>query len=89
LGIKQLWLVLKNKKMVKIYSTSTCPYCVMAKDYFKKLGVEYQDFDVSIDEKAREELVAKSHQMGVPVIDIDGIIIVGFNRPEIDKALKK
>lgn len=75
--------------MVKIYSTSTCPYCVMAKDYFKKLGVEYQDFDVSIDEKAREELVAKSHQMGVPVIDIDGIIIVGFNRPEIDKALKK
>lgn len=60
----------------------------MAKDYFKKLGVEYQDFDVSIDEKAREELVAKSHQMGVPVIDIDGTIIVGFNRPEIDKALK-
>lgn len=80
--------VLKNKKMVKIYSTPTCPYCVMAKDYFKKLGVEYQDFDVSIDEKAREELVAKSHQMGVPVIDIDGTIIVGFNRPEIDKALK-
>ncbi|MEK7553629.1 MAG: glutaredoxin domain-containing protein [Patescibacteria group bacterium] len=74
--------------MVKIYSTPTCPYCVMAKDYFKKLGVEYQDFDVSIDEKAREELVAKSHQMGVPVIDIDGTIIVGFNRPEIDKALK-
>mgnify|MGYP001565000150 FL=1 len=75
--------------MVKIYSTPTCPYCVMAKDYFEKLGVEYQDFDVSIDEKAREELVAKSHQMGVPVIDIDGTIIVGFNRPEIDKALKK
>jgi len=75
--------------MVKIYSTPTCPYCVMVKDYFKKLGVEYQDFDVSIDEKAREELVAKSHQMGVPVIDIDGAIIVGFNRPEIDKALAK
>ena len=74
--------------MVKIYSTSTCPYCVMAKDYLKKSGVEYQDFDVSIDEKAREELVAKSHQMGVPVIDINGTIIVGFNRPEIDKALK-
>jgi glutaredoxin len=61
----------------------------MAKDYFKKLGVEYQDFDVSVDEKAREELVAKSHQMGVPVIDINGTIIVGFNRPEIDKALGK
>jgi len=75
--------------MVKIYSTPTCPYCVMVKDYFKKLGVGYQDFDVSVDEKAREELVAKSHQMGVPVIDIDGAIIVGFNRPEIDKALAK
>ncbi|PIY59363.1 NrdH-redoxin [Candidatus Wolfebacteria bacterium CG_4_10_14_0_8_um_filter_37_11] len=75
--------------MVKIYSTPTCPYCVMVKDYFKKLGVEYQDFDVSIDEKAREELVAKSHQMGVPVVDINGTIIVGFNRPEIDKALGK
>lgn len=75
--------------MVKIYSTQTCPYCVMAKDYFKKLGVEYQDFDVSTNEKAREELIQKSHQMGVPVVDIDGIIIVGFNRPEIDKALKR
>jgi glutaredoxin len=61
----------------------------MAKDYFKKLGVEYQDFDVSVNEKAREELIAKSHQMGVPVIDINGAIIVGFNRPEIDKALAK
>ena len=75
--------------MVKIYSTPTCPYCVMVKDYFKKLGIEYQDFDISIDEKAREELVAKSHQMGVPVVDINGTIIVGFNRPEIDKALGK
>ncbi len=74
--------------MVKIYSTQTCPYCVMAKDYFKKLGVEFQDFDVSADEKAREELIQKSHQMGVPVIDINGAVIVGFNRPEIDKALK-
>ncbi|MCL5004812.1 MAG: glutathione S-transferase N-terminal domain-containing protein [Patescibacteria group bacterium] len=73
--------------MVKIYTTQTCPYCIMAKDYFKKLGVEYQEADVSIDEKAREELIAKSHQMGVPVIDINGTIIVGFNRPEIDKAL--
>lgn len=61
----------------------------MAKDYFKKLGVEYQEFDVSTDEKAREELVQKSNQMGVPVIDIDGAIIVGFNRAEIDKALGK
>ncbi|MBI5306140.1 NrdH-redoxin [Candidatus Wolfebacteria bacterium] len=75
--------------MVKIYTTQSCPYCVMAKDYFKKLNVAFEEADVSADEKAREELVEKSHQMGVPVIDINGIIIVGFNRVEIDKALQK
>lgn len=61
----------------------------MAKDYFKQKGVQYEEFDVSSDEKAREELMKKSNQMGVPVIDIDGAVIVGFNRAEIDKALKK
>lgn len=74
--------------MIKIYSTQQCPYCVMAKDYFKSKGVEYQDVDVSSDEKARDEMIQKSHQMGVPVIDIDGKIIVGFNRSEIDKTLQ-
>lgn len=74
--------------MIKIYSTQQCPYCVMAKDYFKSKGVEYQDVDVSSDEKARDEMIQKSHQMGVPVIDIDGKIIVGFNRSEIDKAIQ-
>lgn len=62
---------------------------MMAKDYFKQKGVQYEEFDVSSDEKAREELMKKSNQMGVPVIDIDGAVIVGFNRAEIDKALKK
>lgn len=74
--------------MVKIYSTQTCPYCVMAKDYFKQKNVAYEEFDVSTNEKAREEMLNKSHQMGVPVIDINGVIIVGFNRMEIDNALK-
>lgn len=73
--------------MVKIYSTSTCPYCEMAKEYLKRHKVKYENYDVSNDQKAQEEMVKKSHQMGVPVIDIDGIIIVGFNRSEIDKAL--
>jgi glutaredoxin-like YruB-family protein len=73
--------------MVKIYSTPTCPYCEMAKEYFKEKGVNYEDYDVSVDEKAQEEMIAKSQQMGVPVIDIDGKIIIGFNQPEIDKAL--
>lgn len=60
----------------------------MAKEFFKKNNVEYTDYNVAIDQKKREELIAKSHQMGVPVIDIDGEIIVGFNRPEIERALK-
>ena len=73
--------------MIKIYTTSTCPYCEMAKEYFKEKGVSYEDYDVSTDEKAQAEMIAKSQQMGVPVIDIDGKIIIGFNQPEIDKAL--
>ncbi len=74
--------------MVIIYSTPTCPYCEMAKAFFGKNQVEYVDCNVATDEKAREEMIKKSHQMGVPVIDIDGEIIVGFNRPEIERALK-
>ncbi|MDP3999513.1 MAG: glutaredoxin family protein [bacterium] len=74
-------------KKVLIYSTPTCVYCKMAKDFFKKNNIEYQDFNVAEDEEAREEMVQKSHQLGVPVIDIEGDIFVGFNRPEMEKAL--
>ncbi len=73
--------------MVKIYSTPTCPYCEMAKNYLKEHSTGYEVYDVSVDEKAQEEMIKKSNQMGVPVIDIDGVIIVGFNQPAIDKAL--
>ncbi|MFA5098789.1 MAG: Uxx-star family glutaredoxin-like (seleno)protein [Candidatus Paceibacterota bacterium] len=73
--------------MVKIYSTQTCPYCEMAKEYLNEQGIEYKNYDVASDETARKEMVEKSGQMGVPVIDIDGKIIVGFNKPEIEKAL--
>ena len=75
-----------NHKVI-VYSTPTCPYCHMAKDYFKKSGVKFEDVDVSIDEKKAEEMVKKSGQMGVPVIDIDGKIIVGYDLPAIKKAL--
>lgn len=75
--------------MIKIYTTQTCPYCIMAKNYFQEKGVQYEEANVSVDEKAREEMINKSHQMGVPVIDINGAIIVGFNRSEIDKTLGK
>lgn len=73
--------------MVKIYTTQTCPYCEMAKEYFKEKKISYEEHDVAADEKAREEMIAKSQQMGVPMIDINGTIIIGFNRTEIDKAL--
>ncbi len=72
---------------VKIYTTPSCVYCKMAKEYFKQKGIEYEEYNVATDLKAREEMLNKSHQMGVPVIDIHGAIIVGFNRPQIDKAL--
>ena len=71
---------------VTIYSTPTCHYCVMAKDYFKKNGVEYKDIDVSRDQNAAREMITKSGQMGVPVVDIDGNILVGF-QPETFKSL--
>jgi len=73
--------------MVKIYSTNTCPYCEMAKEYLDGAGIKYENHDVSSDEAAAKEMVEKSGQMGVPVLDIDGKIIIGFNKPEIDKAL--
>lgn len=75
-------------KNVKIYSTPTCVYCKMAKEFFQKNNVHYQEFNVAEDQKAREEMVEKSHQLGVPVIDIDGEIFVGFNRSELEKALE-
>ncbi len=74
-------------KNITVYSTPTCVYCKMAKEFFAKHNIAYKEFNVSVDEKAREEMVQKSHQLGVPVIDIDGQIYVGFSRPELEKAL--
>jgi glutaredoxin 3 len=65
-------------KKVIVYSTPTCPYCVYAKNFFKEKGVEFEDVDVSRDRTKAMEMVEKSGQMGVPVIDIGGNIIVGF-----------
>lgn len=73
-------------KKVTIYSSSTCAYCVTAKDYFKEIGVEYEEKNVSTDVDARKELMAKGH-MGVPVIIIDEEEIVGFDKVKIDAAL--
>ena len=68
---------------VKIYSTPTCHWCHKAKDFFNENNVEFTDIDVTQDQSAAKEMVEKSGQMGVPVIDINGEIIVGFNEPLI------
>lgn len=74
--------------MVTVYSTTWCAFCHAAKQYFDKLGVKYEDKDVEKDPVAMHEAVNKSGQMGVPVIDINGTVILGFDRPRIDMALK-
>ncbi len=74
-------------KQVKIYSTLTCPWCLKAKQFLKDNNVSFEDIDVSSNQKAAEELVQKSGQMGVPVLDIDGEIIVGFDKEKIKSAL--
>lgn len=74
-------------KKVIIYSTPTCIYCKMVKDFLGKNNIEYAEHDVASDMKAREEMVQKSHQLGVPVVDIEGEIFVGFDKAGISKAL--
>ncbi|MFA5115046.1 MAG: glutaredoxin family protein [Candidatus Omnitrophota bacterium] len=74
-------------KKVKVYSTPTCPFCIRAKQYLKDNNVVFEDIDVSGNQQAAEEMVSKSGQMGVPVLDIDGEIIVGFDKDRISQAL--
>ncbi|MDY3359475.1 MAG: glutaredoxin family protein [Clostridium celatum] len=73
--------------MVKVYTTNTCPWCDKAKSYLKSKGVEFEELNVQDDMVAREEMIKKSKQMGVPVLDVNGTIIIGFDKPAIDTAL--
>ncbi len=74
-------------KNVTIYSTPTCTYCNQAKEFFKANNVQYTEYNVGADVEKRKEMVDKSGQMGVPVIDIDGEITVGFDREKIVASL--
>jgi glutaredoxin-like YruB-family protein len=74
---------------VKIYTTPSCGYCTVAKKYFRENRVSFTEYDVSRDQRRADEMVRKSGQMGVPVIDINGKVIVGFNKPEIERSLKR
>lgn len=75
-------------KKIKIYSTPSCVYCKQTKEFLKEKKIPFQDIDVSKDKKAVEELVKKSGQLGVPVIDINGKIIIGFDQDAIEEAIK-
>lgn len=72
---------------VTIYSTISCPYCKMAKSFFQEHNVTYTEKDVTSDEAAQHEMIEKSGQLAVPVIDIDGQIIVGFNQAKLKELL--
>lgn len=73
---------------VKIYSTPTCPWCHKTKEFLRENNIPYADVNVAADHKAAEEMIEKSGQTGVPVIDIDGTVIVGFDKNALKKALK-
>ena len=74
---------------VLIYTTNTCPYCHMAMDYFKANNVSYTEINVEEQPDKVDEMIEKSGQLGVPVIDINGQIIIGFNKRAIEQALQK
>ncbi len=74
---------------VKIYTTKTCHWCHVAKEYFKSKEIKYEEYDVGDDEEKAMEMVKISGQRGVPVIDLDGKIIIGFSKEDIDKYINK
>ena len=75
------------EKKVKVYSTPSCPYCIRLKQFLEDNKIEFEDIDVAANPQAGQEMVQKSGQMGVPVVDIDGEIIVGFEQAKISQLL--
>lgn len=75
--------------MVKLYTTESCPWCVKVKNYLKAKEVLFEELNVQDNMEAREEMVSKSKQMGVPVLDINGSIVIGFDKKAIETALEK
>ncbi len=77
----------KPSSKVKVYTTTTCPWCVKTKEFLKANNVKYEDINVAADEKSRNEMFEKSGQFGVPVTDVNGTIIVGYDKEALKKAL--
>ena len=74
---------------ITVYSTPSCSYCRLAKDYLRKHNIPFTDYNVASDKAKADEMVRKSGQMGVPVLDINGRVLVGFNPAEIEKAIHR
>lgn len=77
----------KPKPKVRVFTTVACPYCYTLEEFLKEKGIEFEEVDVSKDEKARDEMIKKSGKLEAPVIDIDGQIVVGFDKEKIVKLL--
>ena len=75
------------EKNVTVYSTPTCPFCIRAKQYLKDNNIKYAEHDVGSNPEKAQEMIKKSGQMGVPVIDIDGSIVIGFDKEKIGSML--
>ena len=73
---------------IKVYSTPNCPWCKKAKDFLRENGFEFEEIDVSSNQDAAREMIEKSKQMGVPVIEVDGEILVGFDEAKLREVLK-
>ena len=76
------------ERKVTVYSTPTCPYCIRVKQYLKDNNIAFEDIDVSTNENKAQEMIKRSGQMGVPVVEIDGEIVIGFDKDKIKKILK-
>ncbi|MBB6630496.1 glutaredoxin family protein [Clostridium algidicarnis] len=72
---------------ITVYSTETCPWCIKVKEYLRENKISFNEKDINLDRNAAIEMMSKSGQGGVPVLDIDGKIIVGFDKENIDKVL--
>ncbi|MFB6076157.1 MAG: glutaredoxin family protein [Candidatus Aenigmatarchaeota archaeon] len=78
-----------SENKIVVYSTPSCPYCTKVKNYLNQKDVEFEDFNVASNREKAKEMIQKTGQRGVPVTEINGEIIVGFNKPAIDQALEK
>ena len=90
LNRKRILVILHDmttQHQVSIYSTPSCAYCKLAKEHFAKNSIAYTEYNVAADITKRQEMLDKSHQFGVPVIDIDGKIVIGFDKPKINELL--